>query len=218
MPLLRATASPNPATLLKEASNALDATAASKLDAAAAVKHRGAADSQGQGVAVAGTADARTVLGRVNVNVNVASGAASLLQKRALGRGGAAPQLTIAKSIPRPAAAPDVFAPEPSRANATGTSAPHTATSLLGKRARDATPTAAATLAKRQRAEATALAAKSHREEQDRWLQKWQKVFPTLVFHFEIGVEEGAGRGLRNRVLNMGAVGNNCAQCSADMV
>jgi len=79
---------------------------------------------------------------------------------------------------------------------------------MLGKRGRDATPSTATALSKRQRADAaaTAAAAKSHREEQDRWLQKWQKVFPTLVFYFDIGAEEGTGRTLRKRVLDMGAV------------
>lgn len=142
-----------------------------------------------------GAPDARTVLGRVNLNV--ASNATSIaggLHKR--------PTQRPAKTIPRPAAAPDVFGPAPS-------AQPQ---SLLGKRARGdpaATSLAAASLSKRQRAEATAIAAQSHREEQDRWLQKWLKVFPTLVFHFEIGAEEGAGRGLRQRVLGMGAVSTN---------
>jgi regulatory subunit for Cdc7p protein kinase len=41
--------------------------------------------------------------------------------------------------------------------------------------------------------------------EEERWRAKWIKVFPTLVFHFEIGTEE-SGKGLKGRVLKMGAV------------
>ncbi|WOO76811.1 Sporulation-specific protein 6 [Vanrija pseudolonga] len=127
----------------------------------------------------------RAALAGVNLNVGT-------LQKRL--QTAARPH---AKSIPQPAAVPDVFDTEPPRTGAAAASA-------LGKRPRERS--APATSSKRARAEAAALAAKSHKHEQEQWLAKWQKVFPTLVFHFEIGAEEGVvGRNLNNRVQQMGA-------------
>ncbi|TXT15995.1 hypothetical protein VHUM_00498 [Vanrija humicola] len=136
----------------------------------------------GKRAAGAAAGEPRAALARVNVNVGT-------LPRRLQTR---PPQ----KSIPQPAAVPDVF----------DTTSPRT-TTALGKRARERerAPTAPATSSKRARAEAAALAAKSHKQEQEQWLAKWQKVFPTLVFHFEIGAEEGAGRSLNNRVQQMGA-------------
>lgn len=140
--------------------------------------------------AVAGNGEPRAALARVNLNVGT-------LQKR-LQTAVARPH---AKSIPQPAAVPDVFDTEPPR-NA----------SALGKRPRERS--APATSSKRARAEAAALAAKSHKHEQEQWLAKWQKVFPTLVFHFEIGAEEGVvGRNLNNRVQQMGAVSGGEVGC-----
>lgn len=132
-------------------------------------------------------AGSRTVLGRVNVNANSSSNLAAALQKRVAAR----PQIPVKAKvqIPRPAAAPDVFAPDPPK---------------FGKRARtDQTP-AAATTAKRPRADASTV--KVLRYEQEQWAAKWLKAFPTLTFHFEIGTEDGAGRGLRARVTKLGAV------------
>lgn len=120
----------------------------------------------------------RTVLGRVNVNV-------TSLQRRALNRGG-----ITAKAIPRPAPTPDVFADESRTA--------------LGKRRVETTPIVQS---KRQRPDTTdAREAKRLKEEQEKWVAKWQKAFPSLCFHFEIGSEEGIGRGLRQRAIKMGAV------------
>jgi regulatory subunit for Cdc7p protein kinase len=43
--------------------------------------------------------------------------------------------------------------------------------------------------------------------EEENWRAKWIKLFPGLVFHFEVGAEQGsAGRAMMNRVLKMGAV------------
>jgi hypothetical protein len=54
------------------------------------------------------------------------------------------------------------------------------------------------------------IAGKKYESEQDRWRQKWIKSFPTLIFHFEMGAEEGAGKGLKGRALKMGAVSDAC--------
>ncbi|WVN90534.1 uncharacterized protein L203_105770 [Cryptococcus depauperatus CBS 7841] len=50
-----------------------------------------------------------------------------------------------------------------------------------------------------------ALIARGNRIEEEKWRAKWIKVFPSLVFYFEIGVEEGTGKSLKNLVLKMGA-------------
>ncbi|KAL7420722.1 Cdc7p-Dbf4p kinase complex regulatory subunit [Cryptotrichosporon argae] len=96
--------------------------------------------------------------------------------------------------IPKPAATPDVFADEP----------------RSGKR-RDAPAPASASLHKRAKldAAATAAASRNLREESERWLAKWRKVFPTLVFHFELGIDEGVRRDLRARVMGAGATIDN---------
>ncbi|WVF69037.1 hypothetical protein IAT40_003811 [Kwoniella sp. CBS 6097] len=47
--------------------------------------------------------------------------------------------------------------------------------------------------------------ARNARAEEEKWRAKWVKVFPTLVFHFEIGAEDGMGKTLRNRIARMGA-------------
>lgn len=126
-----------------------------------------------------------------SANANTANTAVAALQRRA-----ARPPLTTlnaanlkAKSklqIPRPAAEPDVFAPDPPKA--------------LGKRARESQPATASV--KRSRADPV----KALQYEQEQWLAKWQRAFPTLTFHFEIGADDGAGRGLKARVAKLGAV------------
>ena len=47
---------------------------------------------------------------------------------------------------------------------------------------------------------------KDHKAEEDMWRAKWIKIFPTLVFHFEVGLGQGNGKALVNRVTKMGAV------------
>lgn len=136
----------------------------------------------------------RTVLGRVNVNIahNGATAAAAPKHHHQ-------PRTTrsdLAKSVPQRAPTHDVFEFDATKATTTS----------LGKRLRlDQQNARDQTLSKRARAEASQQAAR-HLEEQDKWIGKWRKAFPSLVFHFELGVEEGVGRGLRQRVLGMGAV------------
>lgn len=55
--------------------------------------------------------------------------------------------------------------------------------------------------------EREATVGKTSKAEEERWTAKWIKVFPSLVFYFEIGAEEGSGKSLKGRVLKMGAVG-----------
>lgn len=143
----------------------------------------------------------RTVLGRVNVNIahNGAAAAAAIAQKhqQRVTRSG------LTKTIPQPAPTPDVFAASDSGKAAAATS--------LGKRSRLDLGARDQAISKRARAEASQQAAR-HMEEQDKWIGKWRKAFPSLVFHFELGVEEGIGRGLRQRVLGMGAVSSLTCQ------
>lgn len=54
--------------------------------------------------------------------------------------------------------------------------------------------------------EREATVGKTSKAEEERWTAKWIKVFPSLVFYFEIGAEEGPGKSLKGRVLKMGAV------------
>jgi regulatory subunit for Cdc7p protein kinase len=130
----------------------------------------------------------RTVLGRVNVNAS-ATAASAALQKRVARP--SAPEVNTLKAkhpVPRPAAVADVFGdPKPAPA--------------LGKRARADAP---AQPVKRSRADPAAV--KALRQEQEQWTAKWQRAFPTLTFHFELGTEEGQGRGMRQRVTKLGAV------------
>ncbi|GMK57303.1 hypothetical protein CspeluHIS016_0401370 [Cutaneotrichosporon spelunceum] len=127
--------------------------------------------------------DGRTVLGRVNVN---ASATASVALQRRVAR--PSPTITNLKAkhpVPRPAVVADVFGdPKPQ----------------LGKRPRADAP---AQVVKRSRADPSAV--KAFRHEQEKWTAKWQAAFPTLTFHFELGAEEGQGRGLRERAVKLGA-------------
>jgi hypothetical protein len=155
--------------------------------------------------AAAAAADAsRGVLSRVNLNVSGASAAsaaaaATLAKRAASGRG----------KPPGPAAGRDA---RDARDGGDGRDRAASG-SHLGKRARDApparTPSASATAPsapKRARAEEERAIAARHRLTQESWREKWLKTFPTLIFYFELGADEGVGRGLRQRVLNMGAV------------
>ena len=111
-------------------------------------------------------------------------------------------QPSIVNSIPRPALSPDVFAPCQSGPSIQSIKHPV-------KRPHESA-SASCTLLKRikvdERREIAANNALAHRVEEERWTTKWIKVFPTLVFHFEIGAEEGAGKSLAARVTKMGAV------------
>ena len=100
-------------------------------------------------------------------------------------------------SIPRPAAVPDVFASTEQDRSLTAKSSLLSA-SAAQKRARDAA-TASASTAKKAKME------KDQQSQEEVWRAKWVKIFPTLIFHFEIGTE-GQGRVLESRVKAMGAV------------
>nr|XP_031864403.1 uncharacterized protein CI109_000317 [Kwoniella shandongensis]KAA5531475.1 hypothetical protein CI109_000317 [Kwoniella shandongensis] len=123
-------------------------------------------------------------------------------------------------SIPKPSATPDVFAAEMVTNNSksslyNSTSAQTFSLSRNGsaKRSRDMTSTSMMISTKRAKVEgitdvttASANAKQSGRMmEEQQWRDKWTRAFPNLVFHFEIGAEEGPGRNMRNRVLKMGA-------------
>ncbi|WWD05102.1 hypothetical protein V865_003174 [Kwoniella europaea PYCC6329] len=113
----------------------------------------------------------------------------------------------LSSLIPRPSATPDVFAPE-FKATPTGTPTNNVDAVFSSKRPRDLTQTSLSSVSqKRVKLEKDAVdpAVKTARAEEEKWRAKWVKVFPTLVFHFEIGVEEGAGKNLRHRVSKMGA-------------
>jgi hypothetical protein len=49
-------------------------------------------------------------------------------------------------------------------------------------------------------------AAEKRRADEDKWRKKWIKFFPTLIFHFEIGAEEGPGKALMQKLLKLDAV------------
>lgn len=142
--------------------------------------------------------EGRTVLGRVNVNAS-ATAASAALQKRVARLSPATRSALVVRApgpttlnakhpVPRHAAVADVFG-DPPKAQA------------LGKRAR---ADAAAQPVKRSRADPSAVKALTH--EQQKWTAMWQRAFPTLTFHFELGTEEGLGRGLRQRAIKLGAV------------
>lgn len=79
---------------------------------------------------------------------------------------------------------------------------------------RPSTNTYALSASKRARinTEREAAVGKTSRAEEEKWTAKWIKVFPSLVFYFEIGAEEGSGKSLKSRVLKMGAVGHSLAE------
>lgn len=149
----------------------------------------------------------RTVLGRVNVNIahNAGADSPALAAKKQSTQSaqpaqpaqshGRVTRSGLTKTIPQPAPAPDVFASD-------------SAAATLGKRSRADTGAREQqqVMSKRARAEASQQAAR-FMEEQNRWLGKWRKIFPSLVFHFDIGVDDVVGRGLKQRALDMGAVG-----------
>jgi hypothetical protein len=61
--------------------------------------------------------------------------------------------------------------------------------------------------AKRPRTEQMAAEmARVRKLEEDKWTAKWLKSFPTLVFYFDAGTEDGQGRTLKQKVIKMGAV------------
>lgn len=147
----------------------------------------------------------RSVLAEVRPNTALNASASSSASTRFISKS-TTTRLSAALSIPRPAPIPDVFAPS---LNASFPSRTTSLSNLSGKRSRD--PGGASLSVskrvkvdeKRELAEATA---RSHKLEEEKWRAKWVKVFPTLVFHFEIGAEEGQGKSLVGRVTRMGAV------------
>ncbi|WVQ85007.1 hypothetical protein IAT38_007171 [Cryptococcus sp. DSM 104549] len=84
--------------------------------------------------------------------------------------------------------------------------ASRTAVSVLSEK-RPASGTAPPIVSKRAKLAVTeaSLEVKTIRMEEEKWSAKWVKAFPNLVFHFEIGAEEGGGKALRSRVIKMGA-------------
>lgn len=78
---------------------------------------------------------------------------------------------------------------------------------ILEKRPSTNAYTTSASKRARVNTEREATVGKTNKAEEERWTAKWIKVFPSLVFYFEIGAEEGSGKSLKSRVLKMGAVG-----------
>jgi len=146
------------------------------------------------------TPSGRLILGEVRPNSNPSASTTSRSTSNPLTR------ISAANSIPRPAPAPDVFAPS---LKVSFQSRPTTTSTLSSKRTRDPGSGGLSSLKrvkvedKRELVKATA---EIHKAEEERWRAKWVKVFPTLVFHLEIGAEEGQGRSLSGRVVRMGAV------------
>ena len=110
----------------------------------------------------------------------------------------------LRKSIPKPALIPDVF--EAPRDDASTPKNGAASSSVLpSKRARGSN---GLSLPKRTKVEKEAVdnSTGRHRAEEEKWRAKWVKVFPTLVFHFEIGSDHGPRRALMARITEMGAV------------
>ena len=117
-----------------------------------------------------------------------------------------AKRASLAASIPRPAPFPDVFAPRDMTAPATRPTLRDLSVNTpqqVGKRPREY---ASASTAKRSRVADGAAAERSRDATQHEWTLKWRKAFPTLVFHFEIGLEDGSARSLKPRLIKMGSV------------
>nr|XP_018262127.1 uncharacterized protein I303_05142 [Kwoniella dejecticola CBS 10117]OBR84285.1 hypothetical protein I303_05142 [Kwoniella dejecticola CBS 10117] len=107
-------------------------------------------------------------------------------------------------SIPRPSAAPDVFAPEVKAVSVRRLDDLPLSNSKRPREASQISPTSG--IPKRAKLEREAESvSKIARAEEEKWRAKWVKVFPNLVFHFEIGSEEGAGKYLGHRVSRLGA-------------
>jgi hypothetical protein len=96
----------------------------------------------------------------------------------------------IANAIPKPPQSPDVFADS------------STIPGRELKRPRELVP---AVPVKRPRIREEE-SARSHKLEEERWVEKWLKAFPNLVLHFEIGADEGPGKQLKAKVVRLGAV------------
>ena len=113
-------------------------------------------------------------------------------------------RVSSVNSIPRPATTPDVFASNP------GTSLPSrltTFSNLSGKRPNEsASMSAPKRLKADEKRELHEASATNYKMEEEKWTAKWLKMFPTLVFHFETGADEGQRRALAARVVKMGAV------------
>ncbi|KAK4689703.1 regulatory subunit for Cdc7p protein kinase, partial [Tremellales sp. Uapishka_1] len=102
-------------------------------------------------------------------------------------------------SFPKPPPVPDVFAPSP-----TFTSRP----SNGSKRSRDSFLAPSTSTSKRVKINPDSvveITAKNQKAEEEKWRMKWKKAFPTLVFHFEIGADDGPGKIMKSRILKMGA-------------
>jgi hypothetical protein len=128
-------------------------------------------------------------------------------------------RLSISGSIPRPAATPDVFAPDPLKPRSSLLT--QSTVAATGKRAREnvnpclplgssRTPGMEHGHEQGSRQHAKRAKVEEVKMEEERWRAKWIKVFPTLIFHFEIGAEE-VGKGLKGRVIKMGAVRLLCS-------
>lgn len=85
-------------------------------------------------------------------------------------------------------------------------------TNSLEKRPSTSTYAPSASKRAKVNTEREAAVGKTSRAEEEKWTAKWIKVFPSLVFYFEIGAEEGSGKSLKSRVLKMGAVGRSMAR------
>lgn len=117
----------------------------------------------------------------------------------------------LSRSVPRPPETPDVFvAPGPVGGSATGpfvSRSIYTPIASTSKRGAEVPPTLGST--KRIRLDQNAEQSQKgevHKAEEEKWRQKWLKSFTTLTLHFELGVEDGAGRLLAQRCTALGAV------------
>ncbi|KAK8858776.1 hypothetical protein IAR55_003006 [Kwoniella newhampshirensis] len=170
---------------------------------------------------VAGTQHATTpreALASVNTNV-VGNGIGSGAKSRS---GLSASVASTSTLIPRPSATLDVFAADGSSRKSGLYSAQTLSMSRNvsvgaggGKRSRERERDRDQTviLTKRAKVEAAEMVTaasvsnsnKAGRLGEEQWREKWTRAFPNLIFHFEIGAEEGPGRHLRSRVIRMGA-------------
>ena len=100
-------------------------------------------------------------------------------------------------SIPKPAAIPDVFEADHSQIRERSVSGKSVLNTINpNKRGREVVSNHVNGVKKVKT---------EHQSQEEAWRMKWLKIFPTLIFYFELGTE-GAGKCYENRVKSMGAV------------
>jgi hypothetical protein len=127
------------------------------------------------------------------------------------------PSIDARLAIPKIPIVPDVFAPTPiigddSPSTSTRKSLPSRHTSL-SKRTRDGDVENFPPSVPLKRSRLNDVGGEKAKErvekakaEAEVWRSKWLKHFPTLIFHFELGADEGQGKVLMQRILKMNAV------------